>query len=227
MAAGEMSDAEFIRFLNTALGHLTRYSHDGSIHFICMDWRHMWEIMSAARDVYAELKNVCVWTKDNGGMGSLYRSRHELVFVFKNGTAPHINNIELGRFGRNRANVWNYPGVNSFRKGRLDDLAMHPTVKPVTMVADAILDCSRRGGSVLDCFGGSGTSLIAAEKTGRRGFLMELEPKYVDVTIERFQKMTGDKAVHAVAGLTFEDMQHQRTTQNCEAAATTAGGEEE
>ena len=227
MAAGEMSDAEFIRFLNTALGHLTRYSRDGSIHFICMDWRHMWEIMSAARDVYAELKNVCVWTKDNGGMGSLYRSRHELVFVFKNGTAPHINNIELGRFGRNRANVWNYPGVNSFRKGRLDDLAMHPTVKPVTMVADAILDCSRRGGSVLDCFGGSGTSLIAAEKTGRRGFLMELEPKYVDVTIERFQKMTGDKAVHAVAGLTFEDMQHQRTTQNCEAAATTAGGEEE
>ena len=155
----------------------------------------------------------------------MYRSKHELIFVAKNGTAPHINNVELGRFGRNRTNVWDYPGVNSFRKGRLDDLVTHPTVKPVAMVADAIMDCSRRGGSVLDCFGGSGTTLNAAQKTGRRGYLMEVDPKYVDLTIERFQKLAGEKAVHAATGLTFEEMHLRRATQNPKAGATT--GEEE
>ena len=165
----------------------------------------MFELLSAARPIYTEFKNLCVWAKDNGGMGSLYRSRHELIFVFKNGSAAHINNIELGRYGRYRSNVWDYPGVNTFRQGRLEELAMHPTVKPVAMIADAILDCSRRGGIVLDCFGGSGTTLIAAERTGRRGYLMELDPAYVDVTIARFEKLTGKEAVHADSGMTFAE----------------------
>ena len=131
MASGEMSEAKFIAFLKAAFENLIARSVDGSIHFVCMDWRHCFEVLSAARDVYAELKNLCVWNKDNGGMGSFYRSKHELVFVFKNGTGPHINNVELGRYGRNRTNVWDYPGVNSLHQERLEELAMHPTVKPV------------------------------------------------------------------------------------------------
>jgi hypothetical protein len=138
MGAGEMSEAEFIRFLGTALVHLVHYSTDGSIHFICMDWKHVWEILSAARNLHLEFKNLCVWNKHKGGMGSLYRSQHELIFVLKNGARPHINNIDRGRFGRNRTNVWKYPGVNSFRADRLAELAMHPTAKPVATVADAI-----------------------------------------------------------------------------------------
>jgi ParB-like chromosome segregation protein Spo0J len=169
MASGEMNRSEFRTFLETSFEHLCAASTDGSIHFVCMDWRHMGEVLDAAHNTYHELKNLCVWTKTNAGMGSFYRSQHEFVFAFKNGTAPHINNIELGRFGRNRTNVWNYAGSNTFSPHRATELAMHPTVKPVAMVADAILDCSKRGGIVLDAFAGSGTTLIAAEKTGRRG----------------------------------------------------------
>jgi DNA modification methylase len=143
-------------------------------------------------------------------MGSLYRSKHELILVLKNGTAAHINNVELGRFGRNRTNVWNYPGANSLREGRRDELAMHPTVKPVAMVADAILDCSKRGGIVLDSFGGSGTTLIAAEKTGRRAYVMELDPVYIDTTINRFEKLTGKQAIHSMTALTFAEMRRER-----------------
>jgi len=210
MASGEMSESEFIEFLKTTLGHLATFSIDGSIHFVCMDWRHGFELTSAGRGVYSELKNLCIWNKNNGGMGSLYRSKHELVFVFKNGTDAHINNIELGRHGRYRTNVWDYAGVNTMRAGRMDDLAMHPTVKPTALVADAILDCSKRHGIVLDCFGGSGTTLLAAEKTGRRGYLMELDPAYVDVTIKRYQKFTGKVATHATTGVTFADTQTER-----------------
>jgi DNA modification methylase len=210
MASGEMSEFEFIGFLKTALGNLVAFSVDGSIHFICMDWRHLYELLGAARGVYSELKNLCVWNKDNGGIGSFYRSKHELILVFKNGTAAHINNIELGRFGRNRTNVWNYPGANSLRDGRRDELAMHPTTKPVAMVADAILDCSKRGGIVLDCFAGSGSTLIAAEKTGRRSYLMELDPAYVDVAIRRFEKLTGEQAIHADTRRKFADVQRER-----------------
>jgi DNA modification methylase len=210
MASGEMSEAKFIAFLGTILGYLSDHSVDGSIHFICMDWRHSFELQSAARPIYSEFKNLCVWTKDNGGMGSLYRSKHELVFVFKNGSCAHINNVELGRYGRNRTNVWDYAGVNSFRDGRLEELAMHPTVKPVALVADAILDCSKRSGIVLDCFGGSGTTLIAAEKTGRRSCVMELDSAYVDVTIRRFQKLTGKRAIHAEAQRTFAEIERER-----------------
>jgi DNA modification methylase len=221
MASGEMSQEMFVLFLTAVFSNLVAHSSNGSIHFICIDWRHLREIQSAAQEVFAELKNVCVWAKNNGGLGSLYRSQHELIFVFKNGDCPHINNVNLGRFGRNRTNVWNYPGVSSFRSGRLAELAMHPTVKPVALVADAILDCSRRNGIVLDSFGGSGTTLIAAEQTGRRAYLMELEPKYIDVTIERFQKFTRERVVHAVTGVTFEEMQQQRATQGCASTAPT------
>jgi DNA modification methylase len=210
MAAGEMSEIEFIEFLKTTLGNLAAFSIDSSIHFVCMDWRHCFELTSAGRSVYKELKNLCVWNKDNGGMGSLYRSKHELVFVFKNGTGAHINNIELGRYGRYRTNVWDYAGINTMRAGRMDDLAMHPTCKPTALIADAILDCSKRRGIVLDCFGGSGTTLLAAEKTGRRGYLMEIDPAYLDVTVKRYQKLTGKTANHAATGITFADTQAAR-----------------
>jgi DNA modification methylase len=210
MAAGEMSSAEFAEFLKTIFAKLVTHSADGSMHFVCMDWRHIYELLTASNSTYHEVKNVCVWVKSSSGMGSLYRSQHELVFVFKNGSAAHINNVELGRFGRNRTNVWQYAGANTFREGRLEELAMHPTVKPVALVSDAILDCSKRGGIVLDCFGGSGTTLIAAEKAGRRGYLMELDPAYVDVTIARFRKLTGADAIHAETGLTFAETQRER-----------------
>jgi DNA modification methylase len=214
MAAGEMSEVEFTSFLTKVFEGLANNSLDGSIHYVCMDWRHLSELIAAGRAVYPEVKNLCVWNKDNGGMGSLYRSKHELIFVFKNGRGAHINNIELGRHGRNRTNVWDYAGVNSFGQNRLDELAMHPTVKPVAMVADALLDCSLRNGIVLDCFGGSGTTLIAAEKTGRRGRLIELDPAYVDVTIGHFEKLTGKEATHAESGLTFNEIRSRRGTEN-------------
>src|SRR5882757_10744861 len=177
MASGEMSPQEFTQFLKTVLMRLAEFSSDGSLHFICMDWRHMRELLAAAK-AYSEFKNLCVWSKTNAGMGSLYRSQHELIFVFKNGMRPHINNVELGRFGRNRTNIWNYAGASSFGSTRDSELAMHPTVKPLSLVADAILDCSKRGGIVLDAFAGSGTTLIAAEKTGRRGYGIEIDPYY-------------------------------------------------
>jgi DNA modification methylase len=172
MASGEMSPAEFTAFLTSVFRHLAEFSVDGSIHFQCMDWRHAEEILQAGKGAYSELKNICVWAKNNGGMGSLYRSQHEFVFVFKSGAVSHINNVELGKHGRYRTNIWSYPGVNSFGTDR-SDLVLHPTVKPVAMVADAIRDCSHRKGIVLDAFTGSGTTLIAAERTGRRGFGIE------------------------------------------------------
>ena len=176
MASGEMTRDEFTAFLSSAFANLVAHSCDGSIHFVCMDWRHMGEMLEAGAANYAELKNLIVWVKDNGGMGSFYRSRHELIFAFKNGAAPHINSFELGQHGRYRTNVWEYRGVNTLKAGRLDELALHPTVKPVAMIADAIKDVSRRGGVVLDLFGGSGSTLIAAHKTGRRARVCELDP---------------------------------------------------
>ncbi|MDQ8699205.1 DNA methyltransferase [Hyphomicrobium sp. LHD-15] len=202
-ASGEMSAGEFTKFLETVLGNLASLSGNGSLHYVCMDWRHLSEMTNAGASVYTELKNMCVWNKTNGGMGSFYRSKHELVFVYKHGKASHTNNVELGRFGRYRSNVWEYAGVNTWRKGRDKDLKDHPTVKPVLLVADAIQDASNRGDLVLDGFGGSGTTLIAAERVGRRARLVELEPKYVDVTIRRWEKSTGQKAVHAETGLLF------------------------
>ncbi|MCH8197236.1 MAG: ParB N-terminal domain-containing protein [Proteobacteria bacterium] len=210
MASGEMSEAEFVRFLETTLGHCAAQSIDGSIHFVCMDWRHDYALQTAARHVYTEIKNLCVWAKTNAGMGSLYRSQHELVFVFKNGTAAHINNVELGRHGRYRTNCWSYPGINSFGATRDEDLAMHPTVKPVALVADAILDCSKRGGIILDCFAGSGTTIIAAEQTGRRARAVELDPHYVDVAIRRWQSYADKEAIHAETCRSFAEIEAER-----------------
>ncbi|AIB12678.1 DNA methylase N-4 [Azospirillum argentinense] len=212
MASGEMSEAEFTAFLTMVLRNLADHSADGSIHYVCMDWRHLHELSTAGRAVYAELKNVCVWNKDNGGMGTFYRSKHELVFVFKNGRAPHINNFELGQHGRYRTNVWDYPGVNTLKPDRLDELRMHPTVKPVALVADAIKDCSRRGGIVLDAFAGSGTTLIAAHRTDRQGYAIELDPRYVDTAIDRWQRESGEAARLAGAGHSHADVGKQRAS---------------
>jgi DNA modification methylase len=209
MGCGEMSEVEFTTFLQTVFDRLAEHTIDGSIHQICMDWRHMWEMLAAGRQVY-ELKNLCVWNKTNAGMGSFYRSKHELVFVWKSGSAAHINNFELGQHGRNRTNVWDYAGVNTMRAGRLEELAMHLTVKPVALVADAIKDCSRRGGVVLDPFCGSGTILIAAERTGRKARGLEVDPSYVDVGVRRWQSYTGKTAVLAASGETFETVEEQR-----------------
>jgi DNA modification methylase len=211
MASGEMSPQEFTEFLETAFIRLADFSTNGSIHFICMDWRHVRELLEAATKPYSELKNLCVWSKTNAGMGSLYRSQHELIFVFKKGSAPHVNNVELGRFGRNRTNVWNYPGVNTFGRDRGPELAMHPTVKPVALVADAILDCSKRGAIILDVFAGTGTTLIAAEKTGRRGYGIEIDSHYTDIIIRRFDEVYGLKAVHAESKLDFERLTNERS----------------
>jgi DNA modification methylase len=213
MASGEMSPHEYTKFLGAAFMRLADFSTNGSIHFVCMDWRHIRELLEAAAKLYSELKNVCVWAKTNAGMGSLYRSQHELVFVFKKGTAPHVNNVELGRFGRNRTNIWNYPGTNIVGKNRDAEIAMHPTVKPLALVADAILDCSKRGGIVLDVFAGSGTTLIAAEKTGRRGFGIEIDPYYSDTIIRRFDEMYGLKAIHEESKLDFATLCIQRSPQ--------------
>jgi DNA modification methylase len=210
MASGEMSDAEFTEFLQSVFVRLVENTVDGSIHEAFMDWRHMGEMLAAGRQVYTELKNLCVWNKSNAGMGSFYRSQHELVFVWKSGTKPHINNFELGQHGRNRTNVWQYAGVNAMRPGRLEELAMHPTCKPVMLVADAIKDCSRRGGEVLDPFCGSGTVLIAAERTGRKARALELDPRYVDVAVRRWQSYTGKSAVLAGSGETFETIEERR-----------------
>jgi DNA modification methylase len=216
MASGEMDRSQFTAFLGQAFRNLTAFSIDGSIHFVCMDWRHVEELLAAGREAYDELKNICVWVKDNAGMGSFYRSRHELVCVFKHGRNGHRNNIQLGQFGRNRSNVWHYPGANSFARyseeGNL--LAVHPTVKPVAMVADAILDCSARGDIVLDAFLGSGTTLIAAERTGRRCHGMELDPGYVDTSVRRWQKLTGGSARHAASGRSFDDLAREAEVAN-------------
>jgi DNA modification methylase len=203
MASGEMSRAEFSDFLRAALSQLACHSVDGSIHFVCMDWRHLGEILAAGEQAYTELKNLIVWVKDNGGMGTFYRSRHELILAFKNGTAPHINSFELGQHGRYRTNVWQYRGVNTLKPGRMEELGLHPTVKPVAMIADAIKDCSQRAGIILDPFGGSGSTLIAAAKTGRRARLAEIDPIYVDRIIRRWQVWAKDEAVHGNTGQSF------------------------
>ncbi len=210
MASGEMSREQFTRFLTEVLGNMAEASCDGSIHFVCMDWRHMNELLAAGGKAYDDLKNLIVWAKTNGGMGSFYRSRHELIFVFKKGTSAHINTFGLGESGRYRTNVWDYPGINTFRNGRDDELAMHPTVKPVALVADAIKDVSRRGQVVLDAFGGSGTTLIAAEKTGRKARLLELDPGYCDVSCRRFEAYAGKPAILAGSDRAFAEVAELR-----------------
>jgi len=213
MASGEMSEVDFTAFLQAVFAQLAENTVDGSIHQIFTDWRHLSEMLNAGRAVYSELKNVCVWNKTNAGMGSFYRSKHELVFVWKSGTAAHINNFELGQHGRHRTNVWDYPGISSGRAGRLEELALHPTVKPTALIGDAIKDCSRRGSLVLDPFCGSGTILIAAERTGRKARALEIDPHYVDVAVRRWQAYTGKAALLAETGETFEAIEERRGTE--------------
>jgi DNA modification methylase len=212
MASGEMGEAEFTQFLTTALKLAGTHTAPGGILYACMDFRHMGEMLAAGRATGFELLNLCVWVKTNGGMGSFYRSKHELVFVFRDGTPQHQNNIQLGRFGRNRTNVWHYAGANiRSRKGAEDVLALHPTVKPIMLVTDAMRDATARGDVVLDPFLGSGTSILAAERTRRRGYGIELDPIYVDTAITRWERMTGKEACHA-SGKTFRAIGAERVS---------------
>jgi DNA modification methylase len=231
MGVGEMDEDQFTRFLVETLGSAAACCRDGTIAFVFMDWRHIGNVLTAGEQVFSELKNLCVWNKTNGGMGTFYRSKHELVFVYKIGTAPHVNTFGLGDTGRYRTNVWDYAGVNTFRSGRLEELELHPTVKPVDLVSDAIKDCSRRNGIVLDPFGGSGTTLIAAQKSGRCARLIEYDPLYCDVIIRRFEAVTGTPAILAWTGQTFEERAAERALpetlpQPLSQGITPAAGEE-
>jgi DNA modification methylase len=211
MASGEMSEDEFTRFLSTCLGAAAARCKDGAIAFVFIDWHGMGPLLTAGKTAFTEMKQLCVWNKTNGGMGTFYRSKHELVFVFKVGTAPHTNSFGLGDTGRYRTNVWDYPGISSMSATRADELAMHPTVKPVALVADAIRDCSKRGDIILDPFGGSGTTLIAAEKVGRAARLIEYDPLYCDTIIRRWERLTGKDAVLMTTGQTFEAVAETRS----------------
>lgn len=217
MASGEMSRTEFTNFLSSAITLLSARVRDGAVLDLCMDWRHLPELLTAVDANGLALLNLCVWNKNNGGMGSLYRSKHELVVIAKKGNAPHTNNVELGKHGRYRTNVWDYAGVNSFGRGRLEDLADHPTVKPVALVADAIRDVTRTGEIVLDAFMGSGTTILAAERTKRCAYGVEIEPAYIDVAIRRWSAMTGAEAVLAETGETFANVAARRS---CESAGS-------
>lgn len=206
MASGEMSEDQFVAFLRATLSHGVAFSAPGALSYVFMDWRHLHHLNVVGLELFDEQKALIVWDKGRGGMGSLYRSQHELIAVYKNGSGPHINNVELGKFGRNRTNIWRYPPA---RPGGEADLNLHPTSKPISMIADAIQDCTHRGGFILDPFGGSGTTLLAAERTGRRGALLELDSGYVDVIVRRWQGMTGDEAKHAESGLSFDELSHR------------------
>lgn len=209
-ASGEMNRSQFTAFLSETLSNMAGVMRDGGIAYVCMDWRHMGELLAAGEEAFTELKNLVVWNKTNGGMGAFYRSKHELVFVFKQGTAEHTNSFGLGQTGRYRTNVWDYAGISSIGANRSDELAMHPTVKPVAMIADAIRDCSRRGEIVLDAFGGSGSTLIAAEKTGRSARLIEYDPVYCDTIVRRWQSYTGKRATLAATSDTFDALLEAR-----------------
>ncbi len=217
VAAGEMSPDEFTAFLGASLKVLRAASTPRALIFACMDWRHVFELIGAGRQCGLDLFNLCVWAKTNAGMGSLYRSQHELICVFKAGAEAHANNVELGRHGRNRSNLWTYRGFNAFGSDRDELLANHPTVKPVLMIADALRDVTKRGGIVVDTFLGSGSTLMAAEETGRRCFGIEFDPLYVDVAIRRWQTKTARDAAHAETGELFEDRARRLVTPTEEA----------
>jgi DNA modification methylase len=217
-ASGEMSESQFTAFLTQTLSTTSAVMRDGAIAFVCMDWRHMGELLKAGKTAFTEFKNLVIWNKSNGGMGSFYRSKHELIFVFKQGTAEHTNSFGLGDTGRYRTNVWDYAGISSMSSTRGSELEMHPTVKPVAMIADAIRDCSKRGEIVLDGFGGSGSTLIAAEKTGRSARLIEYDPLYCDTIVRRWEALTGKRATLAATDEVFEDLAEGRLGLNIAAA---------
>jgi DNA modification methylase len=209
-ASGEMSDDEFTSFLEGVHRQMARVLADGGLAYVCMDWRHMLNVLLAAKAADLAQINHCIWDKGSPGMGSLYRSQHELVFVLKKGSASHVNNVELGKHGRNRSNVWAYEGVIGFGADKAREREMHPTVKPLALVKDALLDASKKGDIVLDLFGGSGTTLIAAETTGRKARLMELDPRYADVIIRRWEGITGRQAWHEHLGMDFQTLSFGR-----------------
>jgi DNA modification methylase len=219
VAAGEMDSKQFKAFLADAYRQMAQHSVAGSLHYVCIDFRHMGEMIAAGGSVFTELKNMCVWVKPSGAMGSLYRSQHELVFVWKSGPGRHRNNVALGKYGRNRTNVWSYPSIAGFRHSEGGDLLKdHPTCKPVRLVADAILDVTARGDIVVDPFMGSGTTLIAAERVGRIAHGLELDPRYCDAILRRYEALTGDAAVLAATGETFAAVASRRAGQTEQAA---------
>jgi DNA modification methylase len=222
-ASGEMRSPQFRRFLHDTLGNGVRVSNEAAIHFVCMDWRHIGDLIDVGHEVYDTMLNLVVWNKSNAGQGSFYRSQHELIGVFRSGGRPHRNNVELGRFGRNRSNVWTYAGVNTFGKDRMKSLAAHPTVKPLALVADALLDCTARGDVVLDQFAGSGTTILAAEKIGRIAYCLEYEPRYVDVAILRWQQQTKLEATLEGDGRTFEEIGEARAKSTSQPRSNPAG----
>ncbi|MFL0354833.1 site-specific DNA-methyltransferase [Erythrobacter sp. GH1-10] len=217
-ASGEMDRKQFAAFLKSTLGNMASVMRDGAIAYVCMDWRHMGELLEAGEESFTELKNLIVWNKTNGGMGAFYRSKHELIFVFKKGRAAHTNSFGLGETGRYRTNVWDYAGISSISSSRSDELSMHPTVKPVALIADALRDCSRRGEIVLDGFGGSGSTLIAAQKTGRKARLIEYDPLYCDTIIRRWEAYTGKQAILETTRETYEVVADERLGAGLEAA---------
>jgi DNA modification methylase len=210
MGCGEFSRQQFVEFLTTSLAAVASISRAGALHYVCMDWRHLGELLEAGQTSYREMLNLAVWVKSNVGQGAFYRSQHELIGIFRVGDAPYLNNVELGRHGRSRSNVWHYAGVNTFRAGRLEDLKSHPTVKPVALVSDAMRDCTRRGDIVVDTFCGSGTTILAAERVGRRAFAVEIEPRFVDLAIRRWQAFTRKDAVHVETGQCFDELTADR-----------------
>jgi DNA methylase len=211
MGSGELSNAEFVKFLHKTHSNVAHFSRDGALHYSFMDWRGIRWLIEAMDPIYGAMLNMGVWVKSTPGQGSFLRSQHELVAIYRVGEAAHLNNIQLGKFGRSRSNVWQCPGANTFRKGRLEDLADHPTIKPVRLYAEILKDCTRPQNIALDCFGGSGTLLLASEQVGRRARVMELDPKYADVTIRRWQKYTGRDAVHIDANITFDELAEIRS----------------
>lgn len=215
-ASGEMSKEEFVAFLSTVFKLQYDYARDGSLHFTCIDWAHLQELLAAGHSVYDELKNIIAWVKTNGGMGSFYRSQHELIPLWKKGKAAHINNIQLGSTGRYRTNVWTYAGANTFRRGRIEDLSAHPTVKPCALVVDALKDCSNTGDIVLDPFGGSGTTMMAAEQARRRARLIEFDPLYVDLAVRRFRSRFKGRVVLLETGEGFDDVATRRAGEVCD-----------
>ncbi len=211
MASGEMSSPQFLDFLTNAFIHMKEFTIKNAVLFSFMDWRHIDEIQTAGRKIFGGLAQLCVWVKSNGGMGTFYRSKHELVFVFRKGASGHINNFQLGQTGRYRTNVWEYPSITCIKEKGRKLLELHPTVKPVSMIMDAIRDCSDAGGLVLDPFSGSGTTIIAAQLTRRCARAIELDEGYCDIAIRRWERITGEEAIHVESGLTFSELSKQRT----------------
>lgn len=209
-ASGEMSPADYEEFLRITTGNMMGAIKPGGILFLCIDWRHVEVLMRVVRTLGLDLLNMCVWVKENGGMGSLYRSQHEFVLVVRRPGAPHLNNVQLGIHGRNRTNVWSYAGATGGRKSAEDDFSLHPTVKPVRLVRDAILDVTAMGDVILDPFLGSGTTIIAAELSNRICVGLEISPAYVDVVIGRWEQLTGLEAIHDVTGQTFAALRDAR-----------------